>query len=80
MKLEVREGRTVSCWQPVFRLAKSDRRASCRETSKHCLISKVNFSSVKFMVSKTKPEILKHEMKASRRKHPVARPSRGDPK
>ena len=63
VKPEVREGRTVSCWQPVLRLAKSDYRASCRETSKHWLIWKINLSSVKFTLSKTKPEILKHKMK-----------------
>jgi len=53
-KPEVRGGRTSLCWQPVFRLA------SCRETSTHWLISKVNFSSMKFMVSNETP---KHKMK-----------------
>lgn len=33
VKPEVRDGRTVSWWQPVFRLARSLYRASCWETS-----------------------------------------------
>lgn len=64
-KPEVREGRTVSCWQPVFSLARSNYRASCREISKHCLISKGWFLLCEIYCLKNKAKTLKHKMKCA---------------